>query len=113
MDDLCHPGCPTHRGSVQPQDPDRRVGVAGSDRGPNPRLALGRLHRTIRRWGLTGANRCALAVGRVLYGLEIRGREHLPSTGPLIVVGRHLSRVDFFGSLFFASLFEETYGLAA
>jgi 1-acyl-sn-glycerol-3-phosphate acyltransferase len=37
-------------------------------------------------------------LGRLLYGLEIHGREHLVAKGPLIILGRRVSRVDFFAS---------------
>jgi 1-acyl-sn-glycerol-3-phosphate acyltransferase len=58
-------------------------------------------------WCVRAFSRCLLAVGRLLYGLEIHGREHLPPKGPFIVAGNHSSRVDFFAVAFFASAMPE------
>jgi 1-acyl-sn-glycerol-3-phosphate acyltransferase len=64
--------------------------------------------RRIAIWGsVRGLSRCLLAVGRLLYGLEIHGREHLPPQGPFIVAGNHSSRVDFFVVASFASVMHE------
>jgi 1-acyl-sn-glycerol-3-phosphate acyltransferase len=58
-------------------------------------------------WVFRCVCRCVTALGRLLYGLEAHGLEHFPSTGPLIVVGRRISRVDFFaGALSSAHLGE-------
>lgn len=45
-------------------------------------------------------------LGRLLYGLEIHGQANLPAAGPLIIVGRRISRVDFFASAAFSRLGE-------
>jgi len=36
----------------------------------------------------------AVALMRLTCGLEVRGREHVPATGPLIVVSNHVSVLD-------------------
>jgi 1-acyl-sn-glycerol-3-phosphate acyltransferase len=36
-------------------------------------------------------------LGRLLYGLEVQGLEHLAAQGPSVIVIRRISRVDFFG----------------
>lgn len=56
-----------------------------------------RLGRALVRWGVLAGSRLALALGRLLYGLEIHGEEHFPSRGPAIVIVRHSSRADIVG----------------
>jgi 1-acyl-sn-glycerol-3-phosphate acyltransferase len=65
------------------------------------------------RWGFRGVLRGAVELGRLLYGMEIEGREHLPRQGPLIVIGRHGSRVDFFGIAFLLTAFSDIHYLTA
>ncbi len=36
----------------------------------------------------------AVALMRLLFRLEVRGREHVPSTGPLLLVSNHVSVLD-------------------
>jgi 1-acyl-sn-glycerol-3-phosphate acyltransferase len=57
------------------------------------------IRRSLLWWGLNALGRCVGALGRVLYDLEIHGEEHLPPAGPLVIVGRRVSRVDFFASV--------------
>jgi 1-acyl-sn-glycerol-3-phosphate acyltransferase len=47
-------------------------------------------------------------LGHFLYGLEIHGREHLQVRGPLIILARRISRVDFFASGAWAILGESS-----
>jgi 1-acyl-sn-glycerol-3-phosphate acyltransferase len=54
-----------------------------------------------------------LALGRLLYGLEVFGREHLPAQGPLLLVSRHSSRLESVGLAFFCGTLKEFHGLAA
>jgi 1-acyl-sn-glycerol-3-phosphate acyltransferase len=49
-------------------------------------------------WGFRGLLYSVGTLGRLLYGLEIQGRQHLHTNGPLIILGRRISRVDFFAS---------------
>jgi len=58
-------------------------------------------------WGFRALCRGALGVGRLLYGLEEQGREHLPERGPLLVVCRRISRVDFFGAAQLCAIYRE------
>jgi 1-acyl-sn-glycerol-3-phosphate acyltransferase len=64
-------------------------------------------------WFLRLNSQWVLALGRLLYKLEISGRESLPTTGPLILVCRHSSRIESVGLAFFCSLLKEFHGLAA
>lgn len=52
--------------------------------------------RAVVRWGFRCLSRGLLAVGRLLYELEIEGGEHLPAKGPAILTFRHNSGVDIF-----------------
>ena len=63
--------------------------------------------------GFRGGLRGVLLVGRLIYGMEIQGREQLPAQGPFIIVGRHTSRVDFFGTAFTLTAFGEIQYLTA
>jgi len=54
-----------------------------------------------------------MALGRLLYDLEIHGHEHLPTKGPLIIVGRHGTRLGLFTAAFFCSALKQVHGLAA
>jgi len=63
-------------------------------------------------WCLRLNSRWVLVLGRLLYGLEIQGREHLPSQGPLIVVTRPNGRVMIFMAAFCCLALKEFYGLA-
>jgi 1-acyl-sn-glycerol-3-phosphate acyltransferase len=64
-------------------------------------------------WFLRLHSYWVLALGRLLYRLEIQGREHLPSKGPLLVVCRHSSRIEVFAVALFCIALREFYGLAA
>lgn len=64
-------------------------------------------------WLLRLHSHWVLALGRLLYDLEIQGREHLPMQGPLLVVCRHSSRIEIFVVALFCVALKEFYGLAA
>ncbi|MBI3824885.1 MAG: 1-acyl-sn-glycerol-3-phosphate acyltransferase [Candidatus Rokubacteria bacterium] len=62
------------------------------------------LRRAVLWWGFRALCRTVAGLGRALYGLEAEGLEHLPRTGPLVVVCRRISRVDFFAPALFCTL---------
>jgi 1-acyl-sn-glycerol-3-phosphate acyltransferase len=72
-----------------------------------------RFTRAVFWWFLRLNSHWVLALGRLLYHLEIQGREHLPSKGPLLVVCRHNSRIEIFMVALFCVTLREFYGLAA
>jgi 1-acyl-sn-glycerol-3-phosphate acyltransferase len=74
---------------------------------------LKRLLRTFLWWYLHINSLWVLALGRFLYQLEIHGREQLPTTGPLIIVSRHSSRIEIFRYAFFSSVLKEYHGPVA
>lgn len=59
-----------------------------------------RLLEGLVRWGIRGLSHGFIALGRLLYKLEIQGLEHMPTTGPAIFTCRHNSGLD----IFFAAL---------
>jgi 1-acyl-sn-glycerol-3-phosphate acyltransferase len=63
--------------------------------------------------GLWANSLWLLLVGRLLYKLEIDGRRNLPSEGPVLIVGRHNSRIEIFGLAYLCYALGEFYGLAA
>jgi 1-acyl-sn-glycerol-3-phosphate acyltransferase len=62
-------------------------------------------------WGFRTLCRSVGVVGRLLYGLEAQGLGYLPSSGPAVIVGRRISRVDFFAAGFLALSMGEFSGL--
>jgi 1-acyl-sn-glycerol-3-phosphate acyltransferase len=66
-------------------------------------VLLSRLQRALLWWGFRTLCRGVAALGRLLYGLEVRGMEHLPAQGPWLFLGRRISRIDFIGAAFLLS----------
>ena len=66
---------------------------------------------TILRCSVRWLSRRVLALARLLYKLEVQNFENLPHQGPLIILGRHSSRLDFVGTAFLSSAMEEFYGM--
>lgn len=64
-------------------------------------------------WGFHCLLRGIAYLGREFYGLEAQGLEHLPRHGPLIILGRRISRVDFIAGALVATVLEEFSGLTA
>jgi 1-acyl-sn-glycerol-3-phosphate acyltransferase len=62
-------------------------------------------------WSFRTLLRCIGRLGRLLYGLEARGLEYLPAQGPLIVLARRISRVDFIAGAFVLSGLRDFSGL--
>jgi 1-acyl-sn-glycerol-3-phosphate acyltransferase len=55
---------------------------------------------TLVKWCVLWISRMTLAIGRLLYGLEVHGLEYFPTKGPSMLIARHSSRADIFvGSL--------------
>jgi 1-acyl-sn-glycerol-3-phosphate acyltransferase len=74
------------------------------------------LRRFLRRllWIFLRVNsRWLLILGRLLYKLEVDGRDNLPPQGPFLLVGRHSSRIEIFGLAYFCWALGDFYGLAA
>jgi 1-acyl-sn-glycerol-3-phosphate acyltransferase len=74
---------------------------------------LRRLLRIFLWWYLRLSSLWVLALGRILYQLEIHGGELLPTTGPFIIVSRHSSRIEVFRYAFLSSIVKEWHGPAA
>jgi 1-acyl-sn-glycerol-3-phosphate acyltransferase len=70
-----------------------------------------RFRRAAIWWGFRTLSRGLGMVGRLLYGLEAQGLEHLPSRGPAVIVGRRISRVDFFAVAFLVRIIGEFSGM--
>lgn len=70
-----------------------------------------RFRRAALWWSFRSLGRGVGMVGRVLYGLEAQGLEYLPARGPAVIVGRRISRVDFFAVAFLAPLIGEFSGM--
>jgi 1-acyl-sn-glycerol-3-phosphate acyltransferase len=70
-----------------------------------------RFRRAALWWGFRTVGRGVGLVGRLLYDLEAQGLEHLPSRGPAVIVGRRISRVDFFAAAFLAPVMREFSGM--
>jgi 1-acyl-sn-glycerol-3-phosphate acyltransferase len=65
-------------------------------------------------WGLLRFNsRWLLVLGRLLYQFEVDGPHNLPSTGPLIIVSRHSSRIEIFKYVFILCTLKKFHGPAA
>jgi 1-acyl-sn-glycerol-3-phosphate acyltransferase len=64
---------------------------------------LTQLRRAVLWGSFRAVCRGVVALGRFVYGLEVQGQEHLPAQGPLILVPRRISRVDFFCFALFGS----------
>ncbi len=64
-------------------------------------------------WGFRCLLRGIAYLGRVVYGLEAQGLEHLPRHGPVIILGRRISRVDFIAGALLMTALEEFSGLTA
>jgi 1-acyl-sn-glycerol-3-phosphate acyltransferase len=69
------------------------------------------LGKTVLWWTFRSICRCIAILGRLLFDLEAQGLEYLPSKGPLILVGRRISRVDFFGGALSCSILEGISGM--
>jgi 1-acyl-sn-glycerol-3-phosphate acyltransferase len=63
-------------------------------------VLLSRLQQAVLWWSFWTLCRGVAALGRLLYGLEVYGMEHLPPQGPWIFLGRRISRIDFVGAAF-------------
>jgi 1-acyl-sn-glycerol-3-phosphate acyltransferase len=74
---------------------------------------LNAFRRAILWWAFRCLCRCVATLGRLLYGLEAHGLEHLPPTGPLIIVGRRISRVDFFAGALGSAFLGEWSGMTS
>jgi 1-acyl-sn-glycerol-3-phosphate acyltransferase len=72
----------------------------------------GRFIKSILWWCLRLNSRWVLVLGRLLYGLKVQGREHLPSHGPLIVLIRPNARVGIFVAAFLCTALNRFYALA-
>jgi 1-acyl-sn-glycerol-3-phosphate acyltransferase len=62
------------------------------------------------KWLVSGLSRGLLALARLLYGFEVRGRENLLVNGPLIIVFKVSGRVGIFLAAFFWSALGKFYG---
>jgi 1-acyl-sn-glycerol-3-phosphate acyltransferase len=62
-------------------------------------------------WAFRALLRCIAKLGHLFYGLEAQGLEHLPTRGPLIILARRISRVDFIGGALILSVLREFSGL--
>jgi 1-acyl-sn-glycerol-3-phosphate acyltransferase len=70
-----------------------------------------RFRRAALWWVFRILGRSVGMAGHFLYGLEAQGLEHLPSRGPAVILGRRISRVDFFAVAFLAPIIGEFSGM--